>query len=205
MSCRSLTKITKGNCDSNKGGLFTTVWVMKRSNLKIEKDFTGSGSEDSDLKDYTGVARVRWTDTHDKDDACTLKFRKQSSGLTSEGTVDDANGISFVTSNLALVFARQNIEKRIAIQALALQEDLAVIVRDGNGVNYLLGADDSVTATAYGAATGTAATDANQYTITLTDMSTELPYIVIDDDMVSLFGSDWQTANLPTQSTQNNG
>lgn len=205
MSCRSLTNITKGNCESNKGGLFTTVWVMNRSYLKIDKDFTGSGSTDSDTTDYTGVARVSWKDGHNENDACTLKFRKQSSGLTSEGTVDDANGISFVTSNLALVFARQNIEKRIAIQALALQEDLAVIVRDGNGVNYLLGADDSVSATAYGAATGTAATDANQYTITLTDISTELPYIVIDDDMVSLFGSDWQTADLPTQSTQNNG
>lgn len=206
MSCRSLTNITKGNCESNKGGLFTTVWVMKRSYLKIEPNFTGSGTSDADPTDYTGVARVRWAkNEYSKDDACTLKFRKQSSGLTSEGTVDDANGISFVTSNLALVFARQNVEKRVAIQALALQEDLAVIVRDGNGVNYLLGADDSVSATAYGAATGTAATDANQYTITLTDISTELPYIVIDDDMVSLFGADWQTADLPTQSTQNNG
>lgn len=205
MSCRSLTNITKGTCESNKGGLFTTVWVMNRSYLKIHKEFTGSGSTDTDNTDYTGVSRVRWKDGHTKDDACTLKFRKQSSGLTSEATVDDANGVSFVTSNLALVFARQNVEKRVAIQALALQEDLAVIVRDGNGVNYLLGADDSVSATAYGAATGTAATDANQYTITLTDISTELPYIVIDDDMISLFGQDWQTADLPTQSTQNNG
>lgn len=205
MSCRSLTNITKGNCESNKGGLFTTVWVMNRSYLEIKKDFTGSGTSDANPTDYTGVARVSWKNGHGKDDACTLKFRKQSSGLTSEGTVDDANGISFVTSNLALVFARQNVEKRVAVQALALQEDLAVIVRDGNGVNYLLGADDSVSATAYGAATGTAATDANQYTITLTDISTELPYIVIDDDMETLFDKDWQTADLPTQSTQNNG
>ena len=200
MSCRSLTNITKGNCESNKGGLFTTVWVMNRSNLDLIKDFTpGSGSEDTNLTDYTGIINVAWKDSLDKDDACTLKYRKQSSGLTSEATVDDANGISFVTSNLALVFARQNIEKRIAIQALALQEDLAVIVRDGNGVNYFLGADDSVTATAYGANTGTAATDANNYTITLTDISSELPYIVTDDNMEGLFGANWKDADLPTQ------
>lgn len=196
MSCRSLSTITKNACESNKGGIFTTVWVMNRSYLTIEKDYTGSGSEDSDTTDYTGIAHVSWAGTHTSADAHTLKFRKQSSGLTSEATVDDGAGVSFVTSNLALVFARQNIEKRIAIQALALQEDLAVIVRDGNGVNYLLGADDSVTATAYGASTGTAATDANQYTITLTDISNELPYIVLDTDMRSLFGSNWENADL---------
>mgnify|MGYP007022356992 CR=1 FL=1 len=200
MSCRSLTKITKGECESNKGGLFTTVWVMTRSNLDLIKDFTpGSGSGDTNPSDHTGIINVAWKGSYDENDACTLKYRKQSSGLTSEATVDDANGISFVTSNLALVFARQNIEKRIAIQALALQEDLAVIVRDGNGVNYFLGADDSVTATAYGANTGTAATDANNYTITLTDISSELPYIVTDDNMEGLFGANWKDADLPTQ------
>ena len=195
MACRTLTKITKGQCESNQGGLFTTVWVMNRSYLNLEP-------EGQDLTD--GVIELAWKQGHSAEDACTLKFRKQSSGLTSEGTVDDANGINFITSNLALVFARQNIEKRVAIQALALQEDLAAIVRDANGVNYFLGYKDSVTATAYGATTGTASTDANNYNITLTDISPELPYIVADATMATLFGADWQTTEYPT-TNQSNG
>lgn len=193
MACRSLSNITKTACESNQGGLFTKVWVTNRSYLTMSVDAEGSDSS----AENDGVVNLGWAGTHSANDAVTLSYRKQSSGLTSEGTIDDANGILFVTSNLALVFARQNIQKRMAVQSLALQEDLAVIVRDANGVNYFLGFDDSVTATAFGAATGTASTDANQYTLTLTDISKELPYIVTDANMATLFGANWKTADLP--------
>ena len=192
MACRSLRNITKNSCESNQGGLYTTVWVMNRSKLTI----TPNDTEDAENE---GTVTLAWKQGFSgATDATTLKFRKQSSGLTSEGTVDDPNGINFITSNLALVFARQNLNKRIAVQALALQEDLAVIVRDANGENHFLGVDNSVTATAFGATTGTASTDANNYTITLTDISNELPYMVTNTTMATLFGEDWQTADLPT-------
>lgn len=168
MACRQLTGIAKDSCQSNKGGLYTTVWATNRSNLVIAK---GTGEDE-------GYVTLTWEAGKTKTDMVSYSFRKQSSGLTSEGTFDDATGVNFFTNNLALVFARQNVAKRIAIQALALQEDLAVIVKDANGEIYFLGFDDSVTTTAAGAQTGTAATDANQYTITLTDLSNELPYLV---------------------------
>lgn len=195
MSCRTLTNITKTDCDSNRGGLYTKVWAFKRSLLgTMQVDSEGSDSS----AENDGVITLGWTgSTTPTQDLVTLNFRKQSSGLTSEGTIDDANGISFVTSNLALVFARQNIQKRMAVQTLALQEDLALIVRDANGVNYFLGYNDSVTATAFGAATGTASTDANQYTITLTDISNELPFIVTDANMITLFGQSWKDTDYP--------
>lgn len=174
MSCRTLVGITKDSCQSNKGGLYTTIWATNRSKLVITADTTGSGSGVQE----TGYVDLEWADGASKTDMVTYSFRKQSSGLTSEGTFDDANGISFFTNNLALVFARQDVSKRMAIQALALQEDLAVIVKDANGEMYFLGFDDSVTTTAAGANTGTAASDANNYTITLTDISNELPYLV---------------------------
>lgn len=193
MACRSLSNITKTACESNRGGLFTKVWVTNRSYLTMTVDSEGSDSS----AENDGVVNLGWAGTHNAQDAITLSYRKQSSGLTSEGTIDDANGILFVTSNLALVFARQNIQKRMAVQSLALQEDLAVIVRDANGVNYFMGYDDSVTATAFGAATGTASTDPNQYTLTLTDISKELPFIVTDANMATLFGANWKTDDLP--------
>lgn len=179
MACRSLSGIAKDNCASNKGGLKTTVWATNRSNLLISKE------KDSDQEE-TGYATLVWADGKGPSDMVSYSFRKQSSGLTSEGTFDDANGVSFFTNNLALVFARQNVEKRLAIQALALQEDLAVIVEDANGEIHFLGMDDSVTTTAAGANTGTAASDANNYTITLTDISNELPYLVKPETLEAL-------------------
>lgn len=179
MACRSLSGITKDNCLSNKGGLKTTVWATNRSNLVI-------GKEKDNNQEETGYATLTWKDGKGPVDMVSYSFRKQSSGLTSEGTFDDANGVSFFTNNLALVFARQNVEKRLAIQALALQEDLAVIVEDANGEIHFLGMDDSVTTTAAGASTGVAASDANNYTITLTDISNELPYLVKPETLEGL-------------------
>ena len=184
MSCRTLTSIGKDSCLSNKGGLYTTIWATNRSKLAISKQMTtGSNPEE------TGYATLSWVSPATSADMVSYSFRKQSSGLTSEGTFDDANGVSFFTNNLALVFARQDVSKRMAIQALALQEDLAVIVKDANGEMYFLGMDDSVTTTAAGAATGTAATDANNYTITLTDISNELPYFVSETTLNTLLGN----------------
>lgn len=185
MACRTLRDITKDSCLSNKGGLFTKVWLTNRSYLTFNvADQEGS---DSDVEN-DGIVTIGWVEPHNSTDMHSLAYRKQSSGLTSEGTFDDANGVSFFTNNLALVFARQDTQKRMAIQALALQEDLAVIVADSNHEIYFLGYDDSVTTTAAGAQTGTAATDANQYTITLTDISNELPYMVDPDNLKTLLG-----------------
>ena len=186
MSCRTLTPIGKDSCLSNKGGLTTTIWATNRSKLVIGKQMT-TGSNPQE----TGYATLEWDTSKSATsaDMVSYSFRKQSSGLTSEGTFDDANGVAFFTNNLALVFARQDVTKRMAIQALALQEDLAVIVKDANGEIYFLGMDDSVTTTAAGAATGTAATDANNYTITLTDISNELPYFVSEATLNTLLGN----------------
>lgn len=184
MACRSLRNITKDSCQSNKGGLFTKVWLTNRSYLTFTANEEGSDSNPGN----DGIVTLGWAGDHSSSDMNSLAYRKQSSGLTSEGTFDDANGISFFTNNLALVFARQDVQKRLAIQALALQEDLAVIVADSNHEIYFLGYDDSVTTTAAGAQTGTAATDANQYTITLTDISNELPYMVDPENLKTLLG-----------------
>ena len=67
--------------------------------------------------------------------------------------------------------------KRIEMNALLLS-DVSVIVKDNNGKYWFLGYGEPVNATAGGGQTGQAKTDANQYTITLTDESHELPYEV---------------------------
>lgn len=109
--------------------------------------------------------------------------RKQASSLTSEFTIDDANGVKFCTSSLVANFARMETAKRVEIMAL-VNSDCVVIVNDANGLYWLLGYENTVNVTALTAQTGQSATDPNQYAVTLTDISTELPYEV-DGTIVS--------------------
>ena len=59
--------------------------------------------------------------------------------------------------------------------ALAQGEAMA-IVKDANNRYWFLGHDNPVTVSAGTGETGTAKSDPNHYTVTLTDESTEYPY-----------------------------
>lgn len=109
-------------------------------------------------------------------------FNRNTGSLSSNYTIDDANGVRFVASDLVLVFNRMETTKRVEISALA-QSDLAVIVKDANGVYWYLGMDEPVRATAGDGLSGTARADRNGYSITLQDNSKELPFEV-DADII---------------------
>lgn len=104
-------------------------------------------------------------------------FAKNTGSLTSTYNIDAASGVKYVTSDLLLQFNRMETTKRVEITALALG-DLAVIVKDANGIYWYLGKDEPVNASAGDGQTGTARGDANRYTITLQDESLEMPYEV---------------------------
>lgn len=182
-NCRTLSSIGIDTCTGNKGGIYTEVLICSREDLKPVRE----GNEDG-LTPNTETGYVKSKDAAQNDHltipstAYYVKFRKNSSSLTSEGTFDEANGVYFFTNNLNLVIARQDVSKRLAIQSLALAGDIAVIVKDGNNEIQFLGMDDTVSCTALTAQTGTASTDGNNYNMTLTDTSKELPYYVYEDD-----------------------
>lgn len=178
-NCRTLSSIDIDTCTGNKGGIYTEVIFASRELLNPQREkTTGDNPED------TGYATL--TIPQQAGEIYFIKFRKQSSSLTSEGTFDEANGVYFFTNNLNLVIARQEVAKRNALQALALAGDLAFIVRDGNNQTQFLGMDDTVSCTAMTATTGTASTDGNNYNSTFTDTSNELPYYVKEADWTSL-------------------
>lgn len=105
-----------------------------------------------------------------------FEFRKNTASMTSTLNVDTTNG-NTITTDVSLSFLKQETQKRIAISALSMGE-LVVIVHDANGVFWYLGKDYPVTASAGGAESGTAFTDANRYTVTLQDVSYDFPYEV---------------------------
>lgn len=111
------------------------------------------------------------------------EFPRETGSLTSTYTIDNAAGVKYVLSELVLQFNRMETTKRVEINALALN-DLAVIVKDSNGTYFYLGYESPVNLSAGDGATGTARGDANRYTVTLQDSSSEMPYVV-DPDIIS--------------------
>lgn len=136
------------------------------------------------IANHADVASV--TVTSDKISAISMassaKFKKyafhrNTGSLSSTYTIDQTSGVKYVTSDLVLQFNRMETTKRVEMSALAVN-DLAVIVKDANGVFFYLGKDEAVCASAGDGQTGTARGDANRYTITLQDNSKEMPYEV---------------------------
>lgn len=105
------------------------------------------------------------------------KFRPQTGSMTSTSTIDTAIGSSSITTVLTLQFTKMEQTKRVAIQQ-AINTGSAVIVEQYDGTKFFLGYDMPVYATSATAVTGQAIGDLNGYTLELTDVSFELPYIV---------------------------
>ena len=101
-------------------------------------------------------------------------FARNTGSMTSTYTIDQASGVKYVTTDLVLQFNRMETTKRVEITALSVN-DLVAIVKDANGVYWYLGYDEPVNASAGDGQTGTARGDANRYSITLQDISKEMP------------------------------
>ena len=103
-----------------------------------------------------------------------FEVRRESSSMTSTITADPKSHTRFVTSEVSLVFPYMSEEKRSAIEVL-IASDMAMVVKDANGKYWYLGADNPVNVSGGTAQTGTAAGDSNNYTLTLQDVSRNLP------------------------------
>lgn len=112
-------------------------------------------------------------------------FRKGTGSMTSNLTIDAANGVNYVTTDLVLSFLKMETTKRIEMSALAVNE-ISIIVEDCNGVLWYLGYDEAVTATTGTGESGTARGDGNKYSITLQDTSVTFPYEVDPTALSSL-------------------
>lgn len=101
------------------------------------------------------------------------QFRKNTGSMTSTLNVTD-DGNVYVSTELALVFSKMETRKRLEMNALSVQ-DLAIIVKDANGLYWYLGETEPVNASAGEGATGTNRTDSNHYGITFTSLSQDFP------------------------------
>ena len=157
MACFSLASGINGACDTSMGGI-TEVYLTEFADDIFT--VTSGGTEVTGVK--SGASFYKFN------------FRKGSSSMTSTLTIDDANGINYVSTELSMTFGKMETAKRVAISALATSE-LAGIVKDCNGKYWALGLSEAVTASAGEGATGAARGDSNHYSITLVDNHTTFP------------------------------
>lgn len=113
------------------------------------------------------------------------QFRKNTGSMTSTLNIDPANGVNFVQTDLVMLFSRMETKKRIEMAALSVGQ-LAGIVKDANGKYYALGVSEPLEASAGDGQTGTARTDGNRYSITLTDNQETFPPLIPDDVMATV-------------------
>lgn len=104
----------------------------------------------------------------------TYQLRKQTASMNTTVNTSDENGTTFYQTDVIFNIPKLEASKRLELLALAVG-NMVVIVRDNNGLYWIIGLENPVTLTAGTAGTGTAFGDANQYSYTLTELNTVSP------------------------------
>ena len=158
------------SCDLNKGGV-SEIFIARYDDVTGVTASTGSTT--SGLSGENVITAIGMSGS-----TKFIKYyvRKNVAYFTSTLNVTDEGG-AYVSTELFLQFSRMEAKKRTEMVALSLN-DMAVIVKDANGLYWYLGKNEPVTATAGEGATGTNREDSNHYSITLTDTSDDFPYQV---------------------------
>lgn len=102
---------------------------------------------------------------------------KNTGSLTKTLTKDESTGVKYYTNEAVMQFNHMETAKRTELTNLD-NGRLVAIVEDMNGKYWYLGKDNYVSASAVTGQTGAGVDDGNFYTLTLTDISSELPYEV---------------------------
>lgn len=158
MSCvQTLSGITR-DCLANIGGV-RAVWLANYANVDALTEAAGA---------ITAISMLN------SEKFKEYQFARNTASLTSNNTVNAENGTSYVESDLVMVFNRMDTNKRLEVVAMA-QGELVAIVEDNNGNMWYLGHDFPLTLSAGDGQTGTARGDRNGYSVTLHDMSDEMP------------------------------
>lgn len=167
MSCAAYTlKGLPRDCEQSMGGI-AEVYIANYEDVTAVEVSNSDGTEGK-------ISTITMTEGKK---FYKYVLRKGAGSFTSTATIDNANGINYVTTVLTFNMLRMNTQKRIEMTALSVNE-LAVIVKDANGTYWYLGKDNPVAATNGSGQTGTARTDGNLYTIELSDESLGMPYEV---------------------------
>ena len=176
MACTTYLQGFSTSCGSNLPSI-KKLWIGQFESATYTYNYQMGEDGTTPVLDQDGnkiIESVKTaTLTAGADNWVEFGFKKNTSEMTSEMSRSD-NGSFYFTNGVNLVFAKQDKVKRLALQATASGE-CSMIVLDSNGIYWLIGAENAVTATTLTAGTGVAISDNNQYSVTLSETSGILP------------------------------
>lgn len=163
MACtQTLINIAR-QCGKVRGGIMT-AYAINRDKIGTITVTDGA---------VTAITLAAGAEAVDGDGFYTYEFRPNTANFTTAGNADDSGRAQSYTSTLTFEFPKMETAKRVALQAL-VETEAYMVVRDNNKKYWLFGYDSSVAANVNGE-TGSTYTDNNQYVLTVTDNSMELP------------------------------
>ena len=152
------------DCIEGMGGV-RTVWVLGGTITSITLD------GDDKITDVTG------TGTYFK-----FELPKDTASFTQTANISPVNGTIAYAQDLTMNFTKLTNAVRNVLKVLIKNRELNVVFLDNNGVYWMIGKVRGAQATASTATTGTAPTDASQFTVTLQGMETN-PIYEFDTDL----------------------
>lgn len=114
-----------------------------------------------------------------------FRFRTGNASMNSTLNADEANGTTFVTTDLNMKFTKLTEDLREEMVQI-LKGNVAAVAEDNNGNYWVLGMDHPLTLSAGTFATGAALGDFAGGDLTVQDYSSTLPYMLDDSDIADL-------------------
>lgn len=161
MACtQTLTAISR-QCGKVRGGI-SKLWVVNQDKVSIT---VTDGA-------VTAIALTA-AQPAPGDGLIEFGFRPGTATVSIAGNADDSGRNMSYTTTATFEFLKQETAKRVSLQAL-VETDAYLIYEDMNHKRWLLGYDSPVNSNVNGES-GAGVTDANLYTLVVTDSSLELP------------------------------
>ena len=154
-------------CKDSVGGV-AKIWLADYSSVSWTVQNSSGGN--TIIPDSTSAFKV-------------YNLRKGAASMTSTLTVNDNAG-NYFTTEIAMNFLKMETPKRVEVMAMLMGQATGV-VKDRNGKYWAIGIDNPLEGSAGTGETGTAVSDANQYTVTISADDVELPYEITDASTLS--------------------
>lgn len=166
MNCTSYTlRGLNAGCKDSVGGV-SKVWLAEFS----EVEWTIDSSAYTINADTTTPFKV-------------YNLRRGAASMTSTLAVNDNAGSYFATE-VTMNFLKMETPKRLEVMAMLMGQTTGV-VKDNNGHYWAIGVNNPLEGSNGTGETGTAASDANQYSVTISVDDAELPYEITDSSTIS--------------------
>lgn len=160
-SCTSYTlKGLNAGCKDSVGGV-AKIWLADFEAV----NWTIDASTHLATPDATSAFKV-------------YNLRRGAASMTSTLTVNDNAG-SYFSTEVAMQFLKMENAKRLEVMAMLMGQCTGV-VKDRNGKYWAIGVENPLEGSAGTGETGTAASDANQYSVTISVDDAELPREITD-------------------------